>query len=106
MITKTFYRWLGEKINRAQHEQSNQEAQIKQMIIGQAKLSSGSDYDIDHQPDLQFRISRAENGYVLTVRNIDRRTDRSSHTLYIINDNEDLGQSIAHIITVESLKLK
>jgi hypothetical protein len=48
---------------------------------------------------------RAENGYVMEVRYNDRRTDRTTTILHLISDQEDLGQSIAHIITVESLKV-
>jgi hypothetical protein len=51
-------------------------------------------------------MSKAENGYVMSVRHTDRKTERSNNTLYLIADHEDLGQSISHIITVESLKIK
>jgi hypothetical protein len=60
---------------------------------------------MDSNPDLNFRMFRAENGYVMEVRYNDRRTDRMTTSLHIIPDDADLGQSISHIITIESLKV-
>ena len=46
----------------------------------------------------------AENGFVMEVQSIDRRTERQQNKLYLIPDDQDLGQAVSHIITVESLK--
>ena len=40
----------------------------------------------------------------MEVRHMDKRTERQNMTMHIITDNEDLGDSIAKIITLESLK--
>jgi hypothetical protein len=61
---------------------------------------------MDSNPDLTFKMYRAENGYIMEVRQYDKRSDRHSTNLHLIPDDADLGSSIAQIITVESLKVQ
>lgn len=74
-------------------------------LVG-AQIGRGHDHTLESHPDLNFRMFRAENGYVMEVRQYDKRTDRHSINMHIIPDDVDLGSSIAHIITIESLKAK
>lgn len=67
------------------------------------EYTSGSRLDSD--PNLRFNMYRAENGYIMEVRVTDKRTERTHHNLHLIPDSDDLGKSIAEIITVESLKV-
>lgn len=107
MITSSFFNWFARRLSLAQEElQENLRANLSKVSLGQAIPSSRYDHEVDSNADLQFRMNRAENGYVMSVRQFDRRTDRNINSLYLISDDEDLGQSIAHIITIESLKLK
>jgi uncharacterized membrane protein YjjP (DUF1212 family) len=48
---------------------------------------------------------RAENGYVMQVHQMDRKTERQTVNLHVITEDQDLGQAISHIITLESLKV-
>lgn len=59
---------------------------------------------LDIYPDLNFQMFRAENGYVMQVRQQDRKTERQNINLHVITEDQDLGTAIAHIITIESLK--
>ena len=61
---------------------------------------------VDSVADLNFRIYRASNGYVMEVRQMDKRTERQTLNMHIITDQEDLGDSIAKIITLESLRVQ
>ena len=74
--------------------------------VGQAMQHAipGSGSRLDAYPDLSFQMFRAENGYVMQVRQHDRKTDRQSINLHVITKEQDLGTAIAHIITIESLK--
>lgn len=56
----------------------------------------------DHS--LTFNVSPATGGYVLNFTFYDSKTDRHQNHLYVIHDNENLSESIAHIITLECLK--
>lgn len=109
-----FDKWLQKKVRSVWDNHSKYEAKALKDITmnsislvgaGQAIRGGGSD-TLDSHPDLNFRMFRAENGYVMEVRQYDKRTDRHGTNLHIIPDDADLGSSIAHIITVESLKAK
>lgn len=107
MITNSFFKWFAKRLTMAQEENADiLRASLQKVNMGQAIPTTRYDHEVDSNADLHFRMNRAENGYVMSVRQIDRKTDRNTHTLYLISDEEDLGQSIAQIITVESLKLK
>jgi hypothetical protein len=52
---------------------------------------------------INFSIHFAENGYVLETNSYDRKEDEHIRKLYIIQNNDEIGARIEHIITVESL---
>ena len=91
-----FDKWLAGKVKKAwEHEQVN--------TIG-VKAASLVDSDRLGDPSLNFRMHRAETGWIMEVHRYDRKTDRSNRAMHIINDSEDLGDSIAKIITMETLR--
>ena len=51
-----------------------------------------------------FTVYRASGGFVVQFASYDMKNDRSDTKLTIVNQEEDLGQSIAHIITMEALR--
>ena len=53
---------------------------------------------------MSFTIHMANGGYVLEYTSYDEKTDRNSHNLHIISSDQDLGQGIAHVITLEMLR--
>jgi hypothetical protein len=64
---------------------------------------------LDESPNLsgdgmRFQLFRATGGYVIETRQYDSKTDRSSYKLYIVKDDEDVGQAFGKIITMESLR--
>jgi len=98
-----FDKWIAKKVRRAWDDASTP-SQFHNMV-GSKTANLVSQDRMDCSPDLNFRMFRAENGYVMEVRSHDKRTERSTSHLHLISDDQDLGQSIAHIITVESLKV-
>ena len=65
-------------------------------------ISSGRRMD---QPNgMNFTIHSANGGYVMEYNKYDPRTDERNSALHIINSDQDLGQGIAHIITLEMLR--
>jgi len=52
---------------------------------------------------MNFRVYNATGGKIVQIHSYDPRTDRSTSSLYIVTDKEDLGDEIAQIITRESL---
>ena len=53
---------------------------------------------------MSFTIHQASGGYVLEYSAYDDKTDRHNHNLHIIPSDQDMGQGIAHIITLEMLR--
>lgn len=53
---------------------------------------------------VNFTMYQANGGTVVELRNYDVVTDRHNNTLYVIPTESDLGQQLAHIVTIEALK--
>lgn len=117
-MSNWFDKWLAGKAQNflIRHKRAEEQVQYKireeKYAMGQvgvnlvgATISKGSSNELESHPDLNFRMYRAENGYAMEVRQYDRRTERHTINLHLILDDQDLGQSIAQIITVESLKV-
>jgi len=65
-------------------------------------VSRGS--QLDSRNGMSFTIHQANGGYIMEYSSYDEKTDRNSHNLHIITSDQDLGQGIAHIITLEMLR--
>jgi hypothetical protein len=53
---------------------------------------------------MNFTIHQANGGFVLEYSVYNEKTDRHEHALHIITSDTDLGQGLAHIITLELLR--
>jgi hypothetical protein len=58
----------------------------------------------DAEPILNFRVFSAVGGRVVEFRIYDRVKDRTNTTTYIIHKDDDFGDKIAKIATLESMK--
>lgn len=56
------------------------------------------------EPVLNFKVYSAVGGKVVEFRRYDRRNDRNDSTTYIITQDQDFGERIAKIATLENLK--
>jgi hypothetical protein len=59
---------------------------------------------LDSRGGLTFTIHMANGGYVLEYSTYNEKTDRHDNALHVITADTDLGQGIAHIITLEMLR--
>ena len=59
---------------------------------------------LDQSNGMNFTIHSANGGYVMEYSKYDPRTDERNSALHIITSEQDLGQGIAHIITLEMLR--
>ena len=66
-----------------------------------ALISRGTGLD---SRGMNFTIHMANGGYVLEYSTYNDKTDRHDNTLHVITADTDLGQGIAHIITLEMLR--
>ena len=53
---------------------------------------------------IRFEVYRANGGTVIETRRNDRRTGDSLFELHVISGDQDIGQEIGRIITMEALK--
>jgi hypothetical protein len=97
-------KWLKRKIRDWVRDANEDDS----MTIGIGKVVASRDVDAgmcDADPILNFRVFNAVGGKVVEFRRYDRKTDRNDTTTYIIGKEEDFGQSISKIATMETMKL-
>jgi hypothetical protein len=59
---------------------------------------------LDSEPTLQFTVYSAIGGKVVEFKTYDKNQDRRHHQVYVIGRDEDFGEKIAKIATLEALK--
>ena len=93
--------WLRNKLHNFIFPQDTNELVETKTHRGRALISRGSQLD---NRGMNFTIHMANGGYVLEYSSYNDKTDRHDNTLHIINSDTDLGQGIAHVITLEMLR--
>ena len=93
--------WFRQKLHNFIFPQDTTELVETKTHRGRALISRGSQLD---NRGMNFTIHMANGGYVLEYSSYNEKTDRHDNTLHIINSDTDLGQGIAHVITLEMLR--
>jgi hypothetical protein len=91
-----FRRWLRNWISNFDADES---VRLTKASAVQANKSIG-----DHRDSMDFHICRATGGYIVEFNTYDRKRDENNRNLHIITDEQDLGDSIAKIVTIEMLR--
>jgi hypothetical protein len=96
-------KWLKRMLwNWASQGQEIEESSIK---VPRAQLISSDDCEaLSGEPVLNFKIYSAVGGKIVEFRQYDRHKDRNFHQTYIITNDQDFGERIAKIATMEILK--
>jgi hypothetical protein len=92
-----FYRYLGNKIHRASRD-------IDQPDCMPSKLATVSEDSSLCTNPITLRMYRANGGWAVEFRQYDRKSDSNETSLYVINNETELGDSISKIITMEALR--
>ena len=100
-------RWVLKKLTQS-NDWTNQQKQEYEVSVISKRQSIGLDRgssQID-QPEraLQFTVYVANGGRVVETRRYDKKTDRHTNGLYVINNDMDFGKEIDKIITMEALR--
>ena len=74
---------------------------IEAIPTGRARISLSE----MESPSVNFKVMKANGGIIVETSRYDRQRDRHETGLHIIQDNEDLGESLGKIVTFENLKL-
>ena len=94
--------WFRNKLHNFIFPQdTNEIVSSKQHRRPTTAISRGSQLD---SRGMNFTIHMANGGYVLEYSTYNDKTDRHDHALHLIPSEQDMGQSIAHIITLEMLR--
>ena len=94
-------KWLKRRL-RNWINSNDSEANI--MVGKQRGLAIATDSETLSSEPMRLSIYRANGGTVVETRVYDRQKDRSQNQLHIVSHDEDLGRSLAKIITMESLR--
>ena len=94
--------WLKRRLRAwALSADENEKMSLTKLSRGSDVVSSGE--TLSTEP-LRLSIYRANGGIIVETRVYDRQKDRSQNQLHIVGHDEDLGRSLAKIITMESLR--
>ena len=95
-------KWFKKKFKQWSVEAWNS-AQEKEIVVGNS-LSMIEGNSIRSEPVLTFSIYNAIGGKIVEFRYHDKRQDRIQTQMYIIGKDDDFGERIAKIATLETLK--
>ena len=83
---------------------------IRNWLMNDDELEYGNAIAVDNEgPDIQsqgFRLNvyTASGGTIVETTKYDRQKDDHRHSLHVVTDEKDLGEELAKIITMESLR--
>lgn len=103
---KWFDKWFFNKCRQAWDDSKNpvdEDVPMYPMQSRKGRAITSSPRSLESN-GVNFRLYNANGGHVVELTHYDSQTDRQTTGLHIIPASEDLGQSLAHIITIEALK--
>ncbi len=83
---------------------------IRNWLMNDDELEYGNAIAVDSEgPNIQsqgFRLNvySASGGTIIETTKYDRQKDDHKHSLYVVTDDKELGEELAKIITMESLR--
>jgi hypothetical protein len=91
-------KWIKRKLAKWVNEYNNEPKPGRELVLSADSESVGSD------PILNFKVFPAVGGRVVEFRYYDRKIDRNHTTTYIITNDQDFGERISKIATLEVMK--
>ena len=100
-------RWLLKSLKDAVQAENNQKQMIEAEQVKARRstigLNTPNQVQLDSQP-MHMKIYRANGGTIVETSTYDRQKDRHQNQLHIITHETELGQGLAKIITMETLR--
>ncbi len=94
-------KWLKRLVANWAQQGSEENAKVSRGLV----TSRDSEAVCGDEPILNFKVYSAVGGKVVEFRPYDRKIDRNDTTTYIITNDQDFGERISKIATMEKLKL-
>ena len=91
-------KWFKKKIHNWASEDWENASKVEESTVGSVRRRR---FD---RNGMNFTIYSANGGYVMEYVSYNDRTEERDSTLHIITSDQDLGQGISHIITLEMLR--
>ena len=93
--------WIKRMLSRSRDDDNSA---IENLVLNSPRIDRGGP-QID-QPDraIQFTVYNANGGRIVETRRYNTKTDRSTNGLYVITGEQNFGNEIDKIITMEALK--
>lgn len=88
------FRWLGNKIRDSNDPLRPRWSTSTISSRGDNILSNG----------MTFTIHRASGGMVVEHSHYDEKTDRTNQSIHIVTDDQELGEQLSKIVTIEMLR--
>ena len=95
-------KWVREDWDNARQEQDCYPS--TKMSRGNAISTISGRANVDSEPTLQFKVYSAVGGKIVEFSRYDPKSDRTDRQIYIIGKDEDFGEKIAKISTLEVLR--
>lgn len=67
-------------------------------------LVSSTSGDFDSDNGLSIRVHKAHGGKIVAFNHYDRKTDRTTNSVYIVTDEQDFERELGKMITMESMR--
>jgi hypothetical protein len=103
-MLKWFYRWLDNKIQDSQYCEEDESVPMNSVQSKRRRIASVRESDELSTEPIQFKMYKAAGGWAIEFKQYDNRNDRMDTSLYVINGEEELGNHISRIITMEALR--
>jgi hypothetical protein len=72
--------------------------------LAELSITSTADNDVKTGHSMNFRVTPAQGGILLSFSRYNRPKDRNDVSLYIITDNKDYAEEIGRIVAMELYK--
>ena len=92
-----FRRWFNGMVRRAWEEARDEAPTIK------TRGSIGIAESHESAPTINFSLTFAQGGKIITTNQYDPKTDRSNRTVHVITDEDDFAERVKEIVFKECL---
>lgn len=106
-----FFKWLASKIDDTKYAEKDyaEDHAIPMNTLSSGRVAKSRRIAVRESEELgsepiTFRMFKANGGWAIEFRHYDNKTDRMDTSLYVVNNEEELGKHISQIITMEALK--
>ena len=104
-MLKWFYRWLDDKIQNSRYREEDEAVPMNSVHSKRRRgIATVRESDDFASEPIQFKMYKAAGGWAIEFKQYDNRNDRMETSLYVVNGEEELGNHISKIITMEALK--